>query len=179
MFIDSVKTCEEIDIAGYRSHNLKKRIQRNYPQLKFVKPSKRNESEFTAPDQKTPKQFSKFLSARKNKEALVEFLFQHWCQASSNLLKNRGVSIAHGSFCHSMSCHDHDITVKPIEDLECDHEEADTRMLLQARHIAASSDHIIIHSPDTDVILTSLCQQSTPAMSLNICNTYNAIATQY
>ncbi|GFS19910.1 hypothetical protein ElyMa_005043900 [Elysia marginata] len=82
-----------------------------------------------------------------------------WCQASPKLLKNRVVFIAHGSFCHSISSDDQDITVKPFEDLECDHEEADTRMLLHARHIAASSDHITIHSPDTNVLLISLCQQ--------------------
>ncbi|GFS12532.1 hypothetical protein ElyMa_001373300 [Elysia marginata] len=102
---------------------------------------------------------------RNNNEALVEFLFLQWCQASSNLLKNRVVFIAHGSFCYSISSDDQDVTVKPFEDSECDHEEAGTRMLLHARHIAASSDHIIIHSPDTNVLLSSLCRQSTSAMS--------------
>ncbi|GFR67209.1 hypothetical protein ElyMa_001992100 [Elysia marginata] len=91
----------------------------------------------------------------KNKEALVEFLFQQWCQASSNLLKIRVVFIALGLLCHSISSDDQDITVKAIEDLEYNHEEADTRMLPHARHIAVSSDHIIIHSPDTDVLLIS------------------------
>ena len=37
--------------------------------------------------------------------------------------------------------------------LKSDHEEADTRMLLHARHAAIHSHWIVIHSPDTDVFL--------------------------
>lgn len=45
IFINTVLKFENIDIAGYRNCNLKKRIKKRYPQVKFVKPSRRNESE--------------------------------------------------------------------------------------------------------------------------------------
>ena len=43
----------------------------------------------------------------------------------------------------------HGITyVKPLPELECNHEEADTRMVLYARHAGSTC---VIHSDDTDV----------------------------
>ena len=43
-----------------------------------------------------------------------------------------------------------------IEDLKCDHEEADTRLLLQAHNAALTFQRIIINSPDTDVFILCL-----------------------
>ena len=44
-------------------------------------------------------------------------------------------------------------------DLNCDHEEADTRLLLHARHAAESNSTVIIRSPDTDVAVIALTLQ--------------------
>ena len=42
-----------------------------------------------------------------------------------------------------------------IEDLCCDHEEADTRMILHCRHVVLSSEteNVVVWSPDTDVAI--------------------------
>ena len=37
--------------------------------------------------------------------------------------------------------------------LHCDHEEADTRMLLHAKHASQDAQRVVIQSPDTDVLL--------------------------
>ena len=43
----------------------------------------------------------------------------------------------------------------PVADLECDHEEADTRMFLHARYVAVTSrsKRIVISSPDTMAVM--------------------------
>ena len=46
--------------------------------------------------------------------------------------------------------------VEEVPSLESDHEEADTRMLLHAKHAAAHADTIIIKSPDTDVFVFAI-----------------------
>ena len=44
-----------------------------------------------------------------------------------------------------------------VPELECNHEEADTRMLLHAKDISNPDfSNIVIHTPDTDVFLISL-----------------------
>ena len=54
-----------------------------------------------------------------------------------------------------------DGSCEPIEALACNHEEADTRILLHAHHIAQSTaTNIIIHIPDTDVLLTVIAASS-------------------
>ena len=40
-----------------------------------------------------------------------------------------------------------------IEDLECNQEEANTRMLLHAQHICHSTENVIIHAPEIDVLV--------------------------
>ncbi|XP_071847519.1 uncharacterized protein [Apostichopus japonicus] len=44
-FIKTVKEVQGIDASSYRSYNLKKRLQGSYPQLQFLRPTRRYESE--------------------------------------------------------------------------------------------------------------------------------------
>ena len=37
--------------------------------------------------------------------------------------------------------------------LECNHEEVDTRMLLHAQHICQTTENVVIHTPGTDVLV--------------------------
>lgn len=49
------------------------------------------------------------------------------------------------------------LTAENVPELSCDHEEADTRMLLHANHMSqAGFGNIIIHTPDTDVFLITI-----------------------
>ena len=104
-----------------------------------------------------PKQWNKFISNPKNKENLAEFL----CKSVSEHLPTRlgpmqkvfvvgrfrdgskVVSLVRGC-----------VAVEP--NLRSDHEEADTRLLLHAKHAATTHPRIVIQSPDTDVAVLSV-----------------------
>jgi hypothetical protein len=61
-------------------------------------------------------------------------------------------------FSHGRS--DDDLVVcNEILELECNHEEADTRLLLHAKHAATNNDAIIIKSPDTDIFVLCIAIQ--------------------
>ena len=111
------------------------------------------------PQQKVPRQFKKFLSLGKNKEALIEFIFQHMkaVEGLSTALGNMELFVSHGKLCHQVSTTSQgEILIEECAELYCDHEEADTRLLLHAKHAAAVHDHVIIRSPDTDVFIIML-----------------------
>ena len=91
-------------------------------------------------DQKTPTQWKKLLNCGSNKEALVEFLFKSWCQAIISITTLEvHLFIAHGDLCHHLCFGNRTLpTVRPIPELTCSYEEADTRLLLHAHHAAVS-----------------------------------------
>jgi L-lactate utilization protein LutC len=112
-------------------------------------------------DQKLPAQWGKFLKHGRNKEALIRFLFAQWCTYTSIMFSGIVVYVCHDDKCHRLQPgQDNEPNInREIEGLSCDHEEADTRMLLHANHASQSHGSIVIKSPDTDVfiIMLSLC----------------------
>ena len=46
--------------------------------------------------------------------------------------------------------------IQLVQELESNHQEADTRILLHARHASMSCDKVIVSSPDTDVLMIML-----------------------
>ena len=102
------------------------------------------------------KQWGLFLSSGKNKNALVKFICSEWKKvdylekiASKNLFVTDGESVFNLS---ENSC-------SLVEELTSNHEEADTRMVLHAKHASESSSKILISSPDTDVFVICLGMQ--------------------
>ena len=53
------------------------------------------------------------------------------------------------------------VTCKEVAELHCNHEEADTQLLLHASHAANMHERIVVRSPDTDVFLLSIAMQQT------------------
>lgn len=111
-------------------------------------------------EQKTPLQWKKFMSNGDNKQAFVEFLFIYWQQASFENVHVHGnldIYVVHGSKCHKIHIYNNGRIVTEVQELESDHEEADTRLLLHARHATDELyDTVIIRSPDTDVAVIAL-----------------------
>ena len=106
-------------------------------------------------EQKLPTQWIKFLKHGKNKEALVQFLFTHWCTYHSGILHGLTLYVCHSDQCHKLSPafeNNEPVIVQRIDELCCDHEEADTRMMLHASH-ASQFENVVIKSPDTDVFV--------------------------
>ena len=60
---------------------------------------------------------------------------------------------------------DHLLT-QEVPQLECDHEEADTRLLLHYKAAADTHHRIIIKTPDTDVFVLCIAMQKTVGKEL-------------
>lgn len=108
------------------------------------------------PQQKVPRQFKKFLANGKNKDALVEFFFQHLphIQGLPMLLGVVELFVTHREQCHKVANFTNDeIQIDECPELFTDHVEADTRLLLHAKHASSHHNDVIIHSPDTDVFV--------------------------
>jgi len=101
-----------------------------------------------------PKDWKSFLSIGKNKERLISFYTQYMVHHSA-LTENERLFISGGAeekclLVTGASCRD-------VEDLQSNHEEADTRIILHASYAQKTgSDCIVISSPDTDVLLLLL-----------------------
>ena len=110
------------------------------------------------PNQKVPRQFKKFLSLGENKEWLVEFIFKHLCtmRLEENLC-DLSLYFSHGQKCHRFYVDERNASrVEDIPELNSDHEEADTRLLLHAKHASIAHQAITVRSPDTDVFILML-----------------------
>ena len=115
-----------------------------------------------SPQQKLPLQWKAFLSESSNKTALVEFLVDEW--------KNSKFATTFHRFPLFTTCNDKffkfqsndGITVERenVPGLMCDHEEADTRMLLHAKNASDEGNTtVIIRTPDTDVLVLGIYYQ--------------------
>lgn len=110
-------------------------------------------------NQKTPSQWKKFLSSGENKEALIDFLYETWKDAHIEVAgRDIDIFVTHRELCLIViKLCSGVVNVTKVDSLTSDHEEADTRLLLHARHACDELyDKIIICSPDTDVAIITL-----------------------
>ena len=84
--------------------------------------------------QKVPHQWKKFLSCGENREELMKFIYISWMKEDPALLRGIEVYLAHEEMCHKFISLDGLLTCYVVDELKCDHEEADTRMLTHALH---------------------------------------------
>lgn len=97
------------------------------------------------------KQLGAFLSSSNNKKALIEYLVNEWDKYD---VGDRIIYVAYEGICIKLMSN---LTAENVPELSCDHEEADTRILLHANHMSqAGFGNIIIHTPDTDVFLIAI-----------------------
>ena len=92
----------------------------------------------------------------------MNFLFTSWSSSCfSSKLNNRVVYIAHGNFCHRIRSVDGQVTCTEVPELASTQEEADTKMMLHAKHASEQGyQNIIIKSSNTDVEVLSCFFQS-------------------
>ena len=100
--------------------------------------------------QHVPRQWKKFLAVADNKTALLQFIFDSWSKEESDVKIYTTFDVK----CKKLMVGNQSEELVPS--LECDHEEADTRLLLHALHASSTCDNIIICSPDTDVAVITL-----------------------
>ena len=90
------------------------------------------------PGEKCPKQWKKFLSNGENKTNLSEFFLQQWSGNSyANRTGDRAIFFAASDNCVQLSIADGKALSDQVENLNCTHKEADTRVLLHAKHAFA------------------------------------------
>ncbi|KAK3698753.1 hypothetical protein QZH41_004049 [Actinostola sp. cb2023] len=101
-----------------------------------------------------PKQWPKYISNVNNKVSLCAFLTESWCEMGKRLLQsNKKLVIGGGMRDGVLALSIKNDRCVTVEELNADHEEADTRMLLHAEHASQDGQRIVIQSPDTDVLL--------------------------
>ena len=118
-------------------------------------------------DQRVPQQWKKFLAVGENKAELIRFFFKTWSSRPSAFLKKVHIFVTRDAECHELVDDNGVLVVNEVQDLRCNHEEADTRLLLHAQfatrnHPATSADSascpIVIKSPDTDVFIIGVAK---------------------
>ncbi len=94
-------------------------------------------------------QWKEFLKVNENKNGLITFMVTKWQKEHNRAKLLRKIVYA--------TYQDNRVKItkekcEMVDDLKCNHEEADTRMILHAIHSAQFNyEAIIIHSEDTDV----------------------------
>ena len=114
-------------------------------------------------DQKVPKQWKKFMSCGENKESIMAFLSEHWQTYKTSQLQDISyVYVTSKEKCCVFSpgaSSDDEVLCRDCVELESNHEEADTRLLLHAKHAMNTYDSVIIKSPDIDVFILCIAMQ--------------------
>ena len=110
------------------------------------------------------KQWKRLMSVGSSRERLLEFLVQQWRNVPCSALQSTQLFVTNKEKCYHYYPNADVVIVEEVPELECDHEEADTKMFLHAQHAAASYNVVVIKSPNTDVFVIALaCQATIPA----------------
>jgi len=97
------------------------------------------------------KQWNLVLSSNSNKNKLTQFIVNEW-KSLGNLLGSTTLYATHLQEVFRITKN----TTEKIHELTSNHQEADTRILLHARHASLSYEEIVVSTPDTDVFLIML-----------------------
>ena len=99
------------------------------------------------------KQWRSYLSSNENKNSLVAFIVSEWKKKEHrSKILHKDLFVTDGSRTYIVNSQE----VREEVQLESNHEEADTRMLLHAKHASSNDIKILISSPNTDVFIICL-----------------------
>lgn len=119
------------------------------------------EIRIAGPSTPVPKQWLRYISNPVNKTNLQKFLSDEWTAIAKSKLKPDQKLVLAGCFENGEDVRllttDQECS---LHHLQCDHEEADTRMLLHAKDCSRDHPRVVVQSPDTDVAVLCLysCQ---------------------
>ena len=103
----------------------------------------------------TVKSWNKLLSVTANKPEIVKFIVSQWkTEEFRGRLGNRIMYVTTEDQCWRLDT----ATCQLVPELQCNHEEADTRMVLHAQHAGGTC---VVHSDDTDVFVLLLAHSQT------------------
>ena len=87
------------------------------------------------------------MTSGENKEELMKFLFTFWKNVDASLLRGVEVILSHKDKCYRIIELKEYLIYREVEELTCDHEEADTRIIAHAKHASESYGNIVMKSP--------------------------------
>ena len=104
-------------------------------------------------------QWNKFLSSSENKVQFLRFIASEWEEeVYRQRLMSKTLFLTSDIVCKKLTTAD----VVDIGQLQCTHEEADTRILLHVQHAVSSGFHnIVVCADDTDVLVLLVAHMST------------------
>ena len=109
------------------------------------------------------KQWAMFLSFNENKNALIRFIVAEWKKENYRLtIGSNSIFVTDGEKVFKVN---EDIVIA-IPESESNHEEADTRIMLQTQRASQHFQRILISSPDTDVFINCISFQ--PIVDANL-----------
>ena len=114
-------------------------------------------------EQKTPKQFRRFLSGSENKTNLVKFLLKDWTSTDKHqpVLQNKVLYFIVEQECYKIQTEEGLLSKIRVDELCSCQEEADTKMFLCAKFAADHGfSNICIHTVDTYVGVLGLYYQT-------------------
>ena len=117
-------------------------------------------------------QWRKFLGSSCNKISLIKFLVSEWRHLKyQQKIGDKSLFVTCEDACYKLTAD----SWEEAAELRCSHEEADTRLLLHARHAAdAGSKAVIITAEDTDVLVLELAYcKDIPCFLYQKCGTQN------
>ena len=149
----SQNTCTRVDMVfdQYRQHSIKQGERQKRGETSSL------EVKIHSDSTPIPKQWAKYISNPRNKENLADFLCSALAKRLTRTLRPQQKVFLAGGFkdgIKTMSCTHGHCAIEPL--LCCDHEEANTRLLLHAKHASQTHRRIVIQSPDTDVAVLCL-----------------------
>ena len=97
------------------------------------------------------RQWNLLLSSNTNKNKLIEFIVNEW-KNLGRLLGQKVLCVSSGIDVFLVKANETQL----IQELQGNHQEADTRMLLHVHHASMSRNKIIVSSPDTDDFMVML-----------------------
>ena len=98
------------------------------------------------------KQWNQLLSSGDLKNKLVDFFVTEW-KRDQSAIGDKTIFVTNNRFAYKLTTDSYQM----VEELESDHEEADTRMLLHAKHASLTHERII-STPDNDVFVIALAK---------------------
>ena len=107
-------------------------------------------------DQKTPKQFKKYLADPKNKIELVKFLLNDWSHPKRfrDRIRNRVIYVTVEDKCFAIAVVSENICAVEVEMLCSKQEEADTKVFLCSKHAEQyRNENICIVTVDSDIAI--------------------------
>lgn len=96
--------------------------------------------------QKCPTQWKRFLGSGENKASLISFLVREWQSAVYlDILGDKDLYVTEGERCFLLKASEAGMVRMEVPQLNSTQEEADTRMLLHAKHSANDGHKKVYH----------------------------------